>query len=200
MIVKHGLSSQFFMPSLTDASRDYYARKSRRLVGSLVAIQPAEESRPSSNLASTMSVPQYLAHVKLRIDKETQCAVRYPNTNGNGPLLSTILTQLIEKHAERLLTTNFDAMVDAFMLADLANFYSPLSSVGKIESLKRYWVMYIKKIGLRLVQAPELDVSLVSELLVLKQRLDDIMTSMFQKSGIVSSIVNGTSFRNAEHR
>ncbi|KAJ2493974.1 hypothetical protein IWW37_000052 [Coemansia sp. RSA 2050] len=186
MLVDLGLSSQFFMPSLIDASRDYYARESRRLVGSLVAIQPAEESRSSSNLASTMSVPQYLAHVKLRIDEETQRAARYLNTNGKGPLLSTILTQLIEKHAERLLTTSFDAMVDAFMLADLANFYSLLSSVGKIESLKRYWVMYIKKVGLRLVQAPELDVSLVSELLALKQRLDDIMTSAFQNNGILA--------------
>ncbi|KAJ2684862.1 hypothetical protein IWW39_004663, partial [Coemansia spiralis] len=185
MLVDLGLYSQFFMPSLIDATREYYSRESRRLVGSLVAIQPAEEPRPDTP-ASAMSVPQYLAHVKLRIDEETQRATRYLSANSKAPLLNVIMTQLIEKHAERLLMTSFDTMADAFMLADLANLYSLLTSVGKIESLKRYWATYIKKVGILLVQVPELDVSLVSELLTLKQRLDDIMKSAFQSNNILA--------------
>ncbi|KAJ1812187.1 hypothetical protein LPJ60_006604, partial [Coemansia sp. RSA 2675] len=96
------------------------------------------------------------------------------------------MTQLIEKHAERLLIASFDTMADAFMLAGLANLYSLLTSVGKIESLKRYWATYIKKVEILLVQVPELDVSLVSELLALKQRLDDIMKSAFQSNNILA--------------
>ncbi|KAJ2065912.1 hypothetical protein GGI08_002133 [Coemansia sp. S2] len=185
MFVDLGLYSQFFMPSLIDATRDYYVKESRRLVGSLVAIQPAEGPRPT-NSASAMSVPQYLAHVKLRIDEETQRAALYLSPGSKAPLLSTVLAELVEKHTERLLTTSFDAMVDAHMLADLANLYSLLSSVNQLDALKRYWAVYVKKVGLRLVQAPELDVGLVSDMLAMKQRLDDVMKSAFQSNSMLA--------------
>ncbi|KAJ1910263.1 hypothetical protein LPJ71_003252 [Coemansia sp. S17] len=173
------------MPSLIDATRDYYVKESRRLVGSLVAVQPAEGPRPT-NSASAMSVPQYLAHVKLRIDEETQRAALYLSPGSKAPLLSTVLAELVEKHTERLLTTSFDAMVDAHMLADLANLYSLLSSVSQLDALKRYWAVYVKKVGLRLVQAPELDVGLVSDMLAMKQRLDDVMKSAFQSNSMLA--------------
>ncbi|KAJ2086242.1 hypothetical protein GGI16_006643, partial [Coemansia sp. S142-1] len=185
MFVDLGLYSQFFMPSLIDATRDYYVKESRRLVGSLVAVQPAEGPRPT-NSASAMSVPQYLAHVKLRIDEETQRAALYLSPGSKAPLLSTVLAELVEKHTERLLTTSFDAMVDAHMLADLANLYSLLSSVSQLDALKRYWAVYVKKVGLRLVQAPELDVGLVSDMLAMKQRLDDVMKSAFQSNSMLA--------------
>ncbi|KAJ2872786.1 Cullin-4A [Coemansia aciculifera] len=185
MFVDLGLYSQFFMPSLIDATRDYYVKESRRLVGSLVAIQPTE-GPPPANSASAMSVPQYLAHVKLRLDEETQRAARYLSSSSKAPLLSTVLAELVEKHTERLLTTSFDAMVDAHMLADLANLYSLLSSVNQLDALKRYWAVYVKKVGLRLVQAPELDVGLVSDMLAMKQRLDDVMKSAFQSNSMLA--------------
>ncbi|KAJ2812557.1 hypothetical protein H4S07_001314 [Coemansia furcata] len=185
MFVDLGLYSQFFMPSLIDVTRDYYVKESRRLVGSLVAIQPAEGPRPSTP-ASAMSVPQYLVHVKLRLDEETQRAALYLSSNSKAPLLSTVLAELVEKHAERLLTTSFDAMVDAHMLADLANLYTLLSSVNQLDVIKRYWAMYVKKVGVRLVQAPDIDVGLVSELLAMKQRLDDIVKSAFQSNSVLA--------------
>ncbi|KAJ2741902.1 hypothetical protein GGI20_004861 [Coemansia sp. BCRC 34301] len=185
MFVDLGLYLQFFMPSLIDATRDYYLKESRRLVGSLVSIELAKEPQPTG-LAGAMSVPQYLTHVKLRLDEETQRTTRYLSSASKAPLLSTTLAELVEKHAERLLTTSFDAMVNAHMLADLANLYSLLLSVNQLDSLKRYWATYIKKVGLRLVQAPELDVSLVSDMLALKQRLDDVMKSSFQSNNMLA--------------
>ncbi|KAJ2907623.1 hypothetical protein GGI21_003703 [Coemansia aciculifera] len=174
------LYSQFFMPSLIDATRDYYLKESRRLVGSLVSIEAVQKAQSTGSSASDMSVPLYLAHVKLRLDEETQRAARYLNPNSKALLLSTALAELVDKHTERLLVTSFDAMVDAHILTDLANLYSLLSSVNQLDALKQYWAKYIKRVGLRLVQAPELDVGLVSEMLAMKQRLDDIMRSAFQ--------------------
>ncbi|KAJ2461276.1 hypothetical protein GGF42_000289 [Coemansia sp. RSA 2424] len=185
MFVDLELYSQFFLPSLIDATRDYYSKESRRLVGGLVSIELGKGSQPA-NSASAMSVPQYLAHVKLRLDEETQRAAHYLSSTSKAPLLSTTLAELVEKHAERLLTTSFDAMVDAHMLAELANLYSLLSSVSQLDSLKQYWAKYIKRVGLRLVQAPELDVGLVSEMLAMKQRLDDIMKSSFQNNSMLA--------------
>ncbi|KAJ2559069.1 hypothetical protein GGH95_004967, partial [Coemansia sp. RSA 1836] len=185
MFVDLELYSQFFLPSLIDATRDYYSKESRRLVGGLVSIELGKGLQPA-NSASAMSVPQYLAHVKLRLDEETQRAAHYLSPTSKAPLLSTTLAELVEKHAERLLTTSFDAMVDAHMLADLANLYSLLSSVSQLDSLKQHWAKYIKRVGLRLVQAPELDVGLVSEMLAMKQRLDDITKSSFQNNSLLA--------------
>ncbi|KAJ2006656.1 hypothetical protein H4R26_001252 [Coemansia thaxteri] len=186
MLVDLDLFAQFFMPSFIDATRDYFSKESRRLIGSLAAIQTEAEPVPAAQPAGVMTVPQYLAHVKRRLEEETQRVARYLIPSSKTVLLSATVSELVERHTERLLSTSFEAMVDAHMVSDLANLYSLLLSVNQLGALKRYWGLYVKKIGLQLMQAPDLDTSLVSDMLALKRRLDSILQGAFQSNGVLA--------------
>ncbi|KAJ1787751.1 hypothetical protein LPJ59_005671, partial [Coemansia sp. RSA 2399] len=176
MFVELNLYSQPFIPSFISATREYYERESRRHVGLLSPIQ-----QQGTSDGENMDAPQYLAHVKRRLDEEKLRVSNYLVPSSKGALLATTLTELLEKHTEKLMTTSFGAMVDKNMIPDLANLYSLLLSANRIDSLKRHWGAYIKKTGMRMVQAPEIDVSLVATLLEFKKKLDNILHGPFQK-------------------
>ncbi|KAJ1902141.1 hypothetical protein LPJ66_000230 [Kickxella alabastrina] len=181
MFVELGLYLPFFMPSFIEATHEYYQRESRRLVGSLVPTTVTPRAQTGSS-SGPMDVPQYLVHVKRRLDEESQRASNYLGDGCKTSLLSTAQAELVEKHTDRLLSFSFDAMADAHMLADLANLFMLLDAVNRLDALKKHWASYIKKTGLRLVQAPELNVTLVTELLALKQRLDIILSKSFRNN------------------
>ncbi|KAI8326187.1 cullin-4A [Martensiomyces pterosporus] len=178
MLMELSLYSQYFVPNLIESTREYYQRESRRLVGSLAAITASSAGQSSGQ----MNVPQYLAHVKRRLDEETQRISHYLSANSKAALLSTALSELVDKHTDKLLSTSFGVMVDGNMVGDLATLYSLLLPVNRIDTLKSHWSSYIKKTGLVLVQAPDLDVTLVTELLALKQRLDVVLRDAFQSN------------------
>ncbi|KAJ1965576.1 hypothetical protein GGI12_000674 [Dipsacomyces acuminosporus] len=192
MLLELGLYSQYFVPGLVESTRDYYQRESRRLVGNLAPISLLDTKDSSiggsgatittTTTPSQMNVPQYLAHVERRLDEETQRISHYLSASSKGILLSTVLAELVDKHAEKLLSTSFGVMLDKHMVSDLATLYSLLLSVNRIDILKSHWSLYIKKTGMALVQAPDLDVALVTELLALKQRLDVVLRDAFQGS------------------
>ncbi|KAJ2556623.1 hypothetical protein EV175_001883 [Coemansia sp. RSA 1933] len=179
MFVELNLYSQPFIPSFINATREYYERESRRHVGLLVPIQ--QQSADIENSADGMDVPQYLSHVMRRLEEERQRVSNYLVPSSKGTLLSITLTELLEKHTEKLMTTSFSTMVDRSMLSDLANLYTLLLSANRIDSLRRHWATYVKKTGMRMVQAPEIDVSLVSTLVEFKRKLDGILHGPFQK-------------------
>ncbi|KAJ2565954.1 Cullin-4A [Coemansia sp. RSA 1813] len=176
MFVELNLYSQPFIPSFIRATREYYEKESRRLVGLLSPIQQQNTADSDS-----MDAPQYLVHVKRRLEEERQRVSNYLVPSSKGTLLITTITELLEKQAEKLMTTSFGTMVDRGMLSDLANLYSLLLSANRIDSLKRHWAGYIKKTGMRMVQAPEIDVSLIANLLEFKKKLDSILHGPFQK-------------------
>ncbi|KAJ2854959.1 hypothetical protein J3B02_002417 [Coemansia erecta] len=76
-------------------------------------------------------------------------------------------------------------MADSQMHSDIANMYHLLVPVNRLDSLKKVWSSYIKKTGLRLIQAPDLDLSLVTNLLSLKQRLDEIIVQSFENNSVL---------------
>ncbi|KAJ1727985.1 hypothetical protein LPJ61_004289, partial [Coemansia biformis] len=173
MFVDLGLYAQFFLPSFVSAARDYYQKESLRLVGSLAPLQP-------SGASDAMDVPRYLAHTRRRLDEESQHAAHYLRPDSKSTLLATVLAELVERHAARLLASSFDAMVDANMVSDLAALYSLLLPVGQVDQLQQSWAAYIRKTGLRMMQAPDLDAALVPGLLDIKRRLDTILSDAFQ--------------------
>ncbi|KAJ2725244.1 hypothetical protein GGI07_001377 [Coemansia sp. Benny D115] len=181
MFVELGMYLPFFMPSLVAATREYYQKESRRLLGGLVPITPGAK-KPADNTLDEMDVPRYLEHVLRRVDEESTRCDNYLGAQSKSALLATTRSELVEKHTERLLSNSFDAMASAHMLPELSNMYSLLNAVDRLGVLKKAWAAYIKKTGMVMVQAPDLDVSLVTELLSFKQRLDAIITTSFSNN------------------
>lgn len=194
MLGELDLYAQPFMPCLIESTRAYYQREGKRLVGSLSKTLQSHLNTPaaaaaaaSSNMA--MDVPQYLNHVNRRLDEETQRSAGYLHKESKTRLLNATLDELVEKHTSRILTLGFDAMVGAHLVDDLARLYTLLLSVDRLSPLKKHWSTYIKKTGLRLMHVPDLNASLVPEVLSLKQNVDEILKSAFQRnSGLVKAM------------
>ncbi|KAJ1835814.1 Cullin-4A [Coemansia sp. RSA 2711] len=176
------LYSQSLLPSFIDATRDYYRRESLRMVNGLAPIQQPAVAPVEGKSSAPMDVPGYLAHVQQRLDEETQRVAQYLKPSTKSALLATTLTELVEKHADRLLSLSFDAMVDANMTADLARLYSLLLPVNKLDLLQQSWIAFIKKSGQQRMQAPDMEATLVSGLLEFKRKLDGILSSAFQSN------------------
>ncbi|KAJ2714851.1 hypothetical protein H4R19_001519, partial [Coemansia spiralis] len=141
MFVDLGLYAQHFLPSIIAAARDYYQKESQRLVDSLVplhlpgsGVRFGVVARPSPG---SMDVPAYLVHVRRRLDEETQRAARYLRPESKSTLLATVATELVERHAEDLVFSSFEAMVDDNMVEDLATMYALFLPVGKVDQLQQ---------------------------------------------------------------
>ncbi|KAJ2787111.1 hypothetical protein GGI15_000987 [Coemansia interrupta] len=182
MFIELGLYVPFFMPGFIESTREYYQRESRRMVRGLVPVIAPDHMQIDEPLSGAMDVPRYLLHVSSRLEQESERIDSYLYADSKTVLLATVRMEMVEKHADLLLSSSFDAMADADMLADLSRLYTLLAAVNRLDSLKKVWASYIKKTGLRLVQAPDLDVNLVTRLLTLKQRLDDILRESFQNN------------------
>ncbi|KAJ2373092.1 Cullin-4A, partial [Coemansia sp. RSA 2603] len=168
MFIELGLYVPYFMPVFIESTREYYQRESRRMVRDLVPVIVSDTMQIDEPQSGAMDVPS-------RLEQESERIESYLYADSKTVLLATVRMEMIEKHTDRLLSSSFDAMADADMIADLSNLYALLAAVNRLDSLKKVWASYIKKTGLRLLQAPDLDVSLVTDLLALKQRLDDIL-------------------------
>ncbi|KAJ2396201.1 hypothetical protein GGI05_001238, partial [Coemansia sp. RSA 2603] len=182
MFIELGLYVPYFMPVFIESTREYYQRESRRMVRDLVPVIVSDTMQIDEPQLGAMDVPRYLLHVCSRLEQESERIESYLYADSKTVLLATVRMEMVEKHTDRLLSSSFDAMADADMIADLSNLYALLAAVNRLDSLKKVWASYIKKTGLRLLQAPDIDVSLVTDLLALKQRLDDILHESFQKN------------------
>ncbi|KAJ2807124.1 hypothetical protein H4R20_001415 [Coemansia guatemalensis] len=191
MFVDLGLYSQFLQPNFIEATREYYQKESLRAISSMVPIRQAAEKQAETGPSGFMDVPGYLAHVQHRLDEETQRVTRYLMPSTRSVLLATTLTELVERHVSKLLVSSFDAMVDANMISNLGTLYSLLSQVNQLDALQQSWGAYIRKTGLCLMQAPDLDSVLVDRLLELKQKLDTILRDAFQSNARLVSTLHG---------
>ncbi|KAJ2614741.1 hypothetical protein H4S08_001565 [Coemansia sp. RSA 1365] len=189
MFVDLGLYSQFLQPSFIEATKEYYQKESLRAISSMVPILQSTERRAEMKSSGPMDVPGYLAHVQRRLDEESQRVTHYLMPSTRSILLATTLTELIERHVEKLLASSFDAMVDADMISDLGLLYSLLLQVSQLDALQQSWGAYIRKTGLCLMQTPDLDAVLVDRLLELKKKLDTILQDAFQNNArLVSTL------------
>ncbi|KAJ2848833.1 hypothetical protein IWW36_003051 [Coemansia brasiliensis] len=187
MFIDLGLYTQTLLPNFIDATRDYYRRESLRLINSLVPLQQSTNADRGAQTSSAMNVPGYLAHVQHRLDEETQRAAQYLDPSIKSTLLATILSELIQKHAEKLLGSSFDAMMDANLVSDLNRLYKLVIPVDKLNALQKSWSAYIKTTGQRKMQLPDAEVTLVSGLLEFKSKLDNILNNAFQSDGKLHS-------------
>ncbi|KAJ1753848.1 hypothetical protein LPJ79_000135 [Coemansia sp. RSA 1821] len=185
MFIDLGLYTQTLLPNFIDATRDYYRRESLRLISSLVPLQTSTDG--SAQSSRMMDVPGYLAHVQRRLDEETHRATQYLDPSIKTSLLSTALSELIEKHAEKLLGSSFDSMVDANLVPDLGRLYKLLAPVDKLNALRKSWSAYIKTTGQRKMQMPDAETALVSGLLEFRSKLDNIFEAAFQNDSKLHS-------------
>ncbi|CAG8676484.1 14720_t:CDS:10 [Acaulospora morrowiae] len=169
----HIYYSRFEVNFLTE-SREYYKNEGRKLVKDL-------------------TVPKYLLHVMSRLQKESKIAKYYLEDKTSTPLIKVVEDELIKKHVEIILSKGFEEMMYAERKASvhetskkshLSNLYSLLSRVNSLDRLRTYFGNYIKKTGMDIVNDPivddpKQDLVIVEELLVFKDRIDDIVQGPF---------------------
>ncbi|KAJ2360441.1 hypothetical protein IW150_007501, partial [Coemansia sp. RSA 2607] len=137
MFIELGLYVPYFMPVFIESTREYYQRESRRMVRDLVPVIVSDTMQIDEPQSGAMDVPRYLSHVCSRLEQESERIESYLYADSKTVLLATVRMEMIEKHTDRLLSSSFDAMADADMIADLSNLYALLAAVNRLDSLKK---------------------------------------------------------------
>ena len=161
-----------FEPALTRSTSSYY-------------------NKLGSKLVSERAVPDYLDAVMKRLDDEHSRCVLYLDNKTQRYLSMAIEQEMVSKHHGYILEKGLDSMCDAVLVDDLRHLYGLFQSVHKLPALKEHFSVYARKRGLAVVNDQENDKEMVSKLLSFKKRLDDIISSSFQRDpdfrGIIRS-------------
>ncbi|RIB21246.1 Cullin family-domain-containing protein [Gigaspora rosea] len=158
--------NRFETPFLQE-TRNYYYQEGHRLV-------------------SECPVPRYLGHVKSRLYMEGERVNNYLDKKTRSPLTKVVYEELIKKHVETILEKGFADMMeddndnDDKHLKELKLLYQLLSKVNALDLLRKYFGDYIKRTGTALVNDPSQEPAMVTELLYLKAKMDEIVSGAFQ--------------------
>ncbi|VDN05738.1 unnamed protein product [Thelazia callipaeda] len=135
------------------------------------------------HLSQTLDVPDYLKHVKKRLEEESERVDYYLDSVTRKPLMMITEKCLIADHMDSFINKGLDAMLHENKPEDLSLMYDlVLRTKNGLNILKNVFVIYIKKVGRSLVMDFDRDKTLVSDLLNMKRRLDNVVDSCFQKN------------------
>lgn len=144
-------------------TKEYYGKESVQL---LYSIQAAE----------------YLKHVERRISEENDRVIHYLDSGTRRPLIGALEQLFLRDHVAAILERGFDSMMEENQVIDLARLYRLMVLVGAQEALRTNFKTYIRKTGLALVMDEEKDSVMLSELLKMKAKLDNIWENAFTKN------------------
>lgn len=137
----------------------------------------------SQRLLQEREVPEYLHHVKKRLEEEADRVVTYLDHSTQKPLIACVERQLLGEHLSAILQKGLVNLLDENRIADLTQMYQLFSHVKKgQEYLLQHWSEYIKNFGTAIVVNPEKDKDMVQELLDFKEKVDHIIEVCFQKN------------------
>ncbi|ETO28877.1 hypothetical protein RFI_08250 [Reticulomyxa filosa] len=134
-----------------------------------------------NNFVATMSIPDYLLHVRKRLKEEEKRVKNYLEAQTQRPITLLIEHEMIKKHVEDLLTKGFDSMMDESKFANLRHLYELLFSVQEVDALQQHFSEYGKKRGVDIISDPSLDAQneMVASLLKFKAKLDRVVNESF---------------------
>ncbi|XP_066475020.1 cullin-4A [Tiliqua scincoides] len=134
-------------------------------------------------LMQEREVPEYLHHVKKRLEEEADRVVTYLDHSTQRPLIACVERQLLGEHLTAILQKGLDNLLDENRIADLTQMCQLFSHVKRgQEMLLQHWSEYIKNFGTTIVVNPEKDKDMVQELLDFKDKVDHIIEVCFQKN------------------
>ena len=143
-----------------------------------------EESRHFYRLESRekiekLPLPEYLSYIESKRNEESERVLHYLEPKTKKPLLLITEEQLIGCHTEELLLKGFEELIDRNQIEQLSLLFKLFSKVNATLSLNTAFGSYVKRVGLEMLNLPEKEDSLVKELLLLKDKLNDIVSKSF---------------------
>ncbi|MBN3303545.1 CUL4A protein, partial [Amia calva] len=134
-------------------------------------------------LMQEREVPEYLHHVKRRLEEENDRVITYLDHSTQKQLIFTVEKQLLGEHLTAILQKGLDSLLDGNRVAELTLLYQLFSKVkGGLQVLLQHWRDYIKNFGITIVATPEKDKDMVQDLLDFKDKIQNITESCFQKN------------------
>ncbi|CAG8461144.1 8588_t:CDS:10 [Scutellospora calospora] len=121
-------------------------------------------------LVSEYPVPKYLGHVKSRLYMEWERVNNYLDKKTRNPLTKVVYDELIKKHVDTILEKGFADMMEDDNDNDDRH----------LKELKLLYQLLSKKTGIALVNDPSQEPAMVTELLYLKAKMDEIVSGAFQ--------------------
>jgi len=163
MLVSLGMYGESLEKKFLSATTQYYG------------IEGVEKSRD-------MEVSEYLKHVEQRLQSETDRVNLYLYMTTRRPLVSVLERELLEKHAEGLISKGTDQLVENNRTEDLARFFNLLSRVGALPSLKASFGEYIRNRGSAMVEDSDKEATFVDDLLEFRAKLEIILVTSFENN------------------
>nr|CAG4640653.1 EOG090X01NX [Eulimnadia texana] len=140
-------------------------------------------SAEGQRLMQEWEVSEYLLHVEKRLNEENNRLLHYLDQSTKRPLIAKVEKQLISEHLTRIIQKGLDPLLEENRIGDLTLMFNLVSRVKHgTQELCTNFANYIKSRGRNIVIDPEKDKTMVQELLDFKEKLDNIVTSCFQRN------------------
>lgn len=128
------------------------------------------------------NIPDYLQHVQKRLIFESEKNKTYLDDSSMKPLLEVIEKNLIVQFTGVILERGLNELLKSKRVADLALLYRLFARVHALTPLKEAFSTYIKQAGTDIISAEGKEATMIKELLLLKDNLDDILIQSFQNN------------------
>eukprot|EP01060_Flectonema_neradi_P030039 TRINITY_DN4280_c0_g1_i2.p1 TRINITY_DN4280_c0_g1~~TRINITY_DN4280_c0_g1_i2.p1 ORF type:complete len:734 (+),score=144.41 TRINITY_DN4280_c0_g1_i2:125-2203(+) len=135
----------------------------------------------ATQLAKEGDIGPYLYLIQSRIAEEGNKVEAYLSFHTRKQLTTDVLQCLIGDHAQDILDKGFVSLMENKKVAELRLLYShfDLPGVQKVELLKNSFRIFVKQAGAKKVLNEANDSSMISDLLVFKTELDDVLQNAF---------------------
>nr|CAB3234744.1 cullin-4A [Phallusia mammillata] len=129
-----------------------------------------------------LEVYEYLIHTEKRIEEERNLCITCMDNSTLKPLIACVESQLIARHTDFLLNKGLSYLINENRMSDLQRFYSLLSSIQDgTQSLCTCFTDHVKGVASGIVMDSNADATMVQDLLDLKEKLDNIVNTCFDK-------------------
>uniref|UniRef100_A0A8C2LSN9 Cullin N-terminal domain-containing protein n=1 Tax=Cricetulus griseus TaxID=10029 RepID=A0A8C2LSN9_CRIGR len=131
-------------------------------------------------LMQEREVPEYLHHINKCLEEEADRLITYLDQTTQKSLIVSVGKQLLGEHLTTILQKGLNNLLYENRIQDLSLLYQLFSRVqGEIQVLLQQWIEYIKAFGSTIVINPEIDNTMVQELLDFKNTVDHIIDTCF---------------------
>lgn len=136
----------------------------------------------SHRLVNEQEVPEYLKYVDRIIAEETERSLYYLESLTQIPLIQTVEMELIAAHLDLILRKGLNDMLDNMRMNDLDLLHTLLSRVPNgLTELCSHFNKHIKQRGQLIVTNVERDKTMVQDLLLFKEKMDQAVNECFKR-------------------
>ncbi|KAJ8946959.1 hypothetical protein NQ314_008760 [Rhamnusium bicolor] len=142
---------------------------------------------------NSVDIREYLKHTQARIKEEQERSKNYLTKYTSAAVLETVYKNLIKDHLIIILEKAFELLFQNKIGEELGILYNLVKTVSMgIKHLSDYFVEYILKKGILIVNRPDNEKTMIQDLLDFKDKLDDIVENCFKGNDIFNDIIRNS--------